>query len=748
MANLIYPGNAAADRQRFSRPVGSSSRSDAAAVALEVVTNITPDAADGNTVQDHLVDIKARMGHFTDSEIYKGKYNNSTTYAEGDEVDWQDSSNQKHFYKRKSAGDDGGSGTPVSSDNAGNWEEIGVDLHNIVVTDEAIASENAAGLYRESGGRIVWNRRIAKMLIAAQTEQDVIDAIDLHMNRLVNNALWRGTWAAGVYPVGVYAQDTADENFYRCIVARSASNTSSPRADSTGWVQVAGTELLALQRLRDVESLLDERIRISTAAAGNRGKWVSRRTSDETFVYDDPPMQWKGPWSSTGVYYYGSVTVDNSRMYLLNATSTIITGKTGSTRPANDSDWTDISYGHAEDTPRFRGDWANGTFLRGDIAVHRGNYYISKTNHSSVTHAPDQDNTNWDLLDNFAGTYSTEQYYPEGVVVIYDTHLWWSLEQVNPSDPDPGESNDTKWKQIDGASQEDLERLRLDLEAQINSATTRKGLAVDVLPNPPTTSSPAEVYLRAKANRSYTAPAALIDGGSERTASIGDEVGVYKRTTGTANLIHGVVGKTTHEGRNHYGIFSRSEHSNFAVTTGKFTHNPMGSCALIIGARETAEGSGEYVSYLMLKSGLINLIGGGTDPANLYVLPRNYQGNAGDEIHYAHKGDVAVLGQVSYTLYYSNQINARTALGDFYENHNSEATRAATFEIRTSAGGSARYLGNRTIAWLYEPPENNTDNLVFSQDIHTINVYTQAEYDALTELVPRSLVLVYQPSGG
>ena len=741
MPTLIYPPDG--NRQRFSKPVGPTSRVDPVAVAKEVAVALEPHATTGNTVEDHLTDIKARLNHFTDSEVYKGEYSNSTTYAMGDEVSWTNNS-RKHFYKRLVAGDDGSTGTPLT--NPANWDEIGADIHNISVSDTPITNTQAAALWRDSNGKVQFNRRVATMLIAAQTEAEVATAIEAQLKRVVDKSLWKGTWAAGTYSVGDYALDNS--NVYRCIAARSGSNTAAPNADSTGWVQVTGTELQGVQRIRDIIDLLGSKLDIPKAAIANRGRWPSRRVGDETLAYNDPPMQFKGNWSSSGGYYFGDVVVHSSRMYVLTATSTVTTQKQSSTGPGGDSDWTDISFGHSDDTSGWKGTWNSTTaYGVGDLVIHRGNYYLSKTDHAASGTAPDRSEENWDLIDNWMGVYDTDEYYPQGGVVSYDSHLWWASTIINSGDPDPGEADDEKWRQIDGATDADLERLRLDLEAQINSAVTRRGVTVTSLPEPPTTSSPAELYLRQKDSRSYTAPAAQNAGDAAYTYSIGDEQGVYIRTSGTPNLLHGVVGKATVQNRRYYGIWTREDHSGFSVAAGKFTHNPVGSGVLILGVQETAANSGNYRGFLMMKENLANLIGAGTKPSAFWVLPRNHAGTAQQVIHFSEQYRTWTLGKVSYQVYRTLNINERTALGNMYESGSSEQDRAATFELRLSASGPAVYLGNRDVGWMYEPPETNTDNLVFSSDVHTVEVYTQEEYAALEALTPRSLVLVYNPAG-
>ena len=280
MPTLEYPASQS-DFTRFAKPVGTNSRTQPSGIASQVATNITPNASDGNTVQDHLVDMKARMGHFTNTEVFKGSYSNSTTYEVGDEVEWTDpDSSQKEFFKRLVAGDDGSSGTPISSDNAANWSAINADIHNLTVKSSPVVA-NSAVAFRSPTGDVFFNRAIVSMLLDAQTSSEVTTAIAAEIAKVVTNTRWKGTWARGAYAVNDYVEAHGGDT-YRCIVARTNADSTGPGGDTTGWVQVTGTELLVVQRVRDMLGLLAERLGLTPAVA-NRGH------------VDQPQCQRRGP---------------------------------------------------------------------------------------------------------------------------------------------------------------------------------------------------------------------------------------------------------------------------------------------------------------------------------------------------------------------------------------------------------------------------------------------------------------------
>ena len=745
MPRLTYPDDQT-DFQRFSKPVGTNSRNQASGVALQHVTNISPDASDGNTVQDHLVDIKARMSHFTDTEVFKGEYSNSTTYSVGDEVAWTDpDTSQKAFFKRLVAGDDGSSGTPISADNQANWSEINADIHNLAVKSATVAA-NSAVAFRAPTGDVFFNRSIVTMLLDAQTESEVAAQISAEIAKVVTNSRWKGTWQRGTYAVGDYVEAHGGDT-YRCIVARDNTEANGPGADTTGWVQITGTELLVVQRVRDMLGLLVERLGLTPAVA-NRGMWVSRSANGEGYAYDAPPMQWKGAWVSGSTYYFGDVVTDDNRLHILSAASTVTTPKTGTTRPGSDSDWTHISLGHTSDVSGWRGTFSfSSSYSVGDMVRHRTEYYISRTDHAPQSDAPDRDPTNWYLLDTWMGTYSTSEYYPQGGVVVYDGGLFWANAYTSPSDPDPGEEGDTKWLRMDdGDVKARLAQLRTDLEGQIAASRSTHGFSVATLDHPPTNDSEGRVWLSGKDSRGWTGPAALINGNTDYSTNIGDEAGAYELTSGVEDRVRLIIGRHEEsDGDPWYGAFTRKRAgATWEADVGELLHNPFGSGVLGVGSQRTSPS--QWKNWLLIKQNVLLLLGGGTELSNLWVAVYTTDDTLVGTMNVSTRGRVVTFGDVNYR-YLTGTSTSRGPFGDRYEvDAESISSRTVDIAFRTSASGDDRYFGGNELAWTHRPDASATDANVVSNEVHTMRVVTRTEFTRLTgadELVPRTLYLTY-----
>ena len=745
MPTLDYPATRS-DFQKFSKPVGTASRTQPSAVAEQIVTNISPNASDGNTVQDHLTDIKARMAHFTDTEVFKGEYSNSTTYTVGDEVAWTNpDTSQKAFFKRLVAGNDGSSGTPITAANAANWSEINADIHNLTVKSETVAA-NSAIAFRSPTGDVFFNRSVVSMLLDAQTESEVTTAVSAEIAKVVTNSRWKGTWRRGVYAVDDYVEAHGGDT-YRCIVARTNAEANGPGADTTGWVQVTGTELLVVQRVRDMLGLLEERLGLTPATA-NRGMWLSRSVNGEGYAYDSPPMQWKGAWVSGGTYYFGDVVTDDSRLHILSAASTVTTAKTGSTAPGSDSDWTHISLGHTSDVSGWRGTFSfSNAYSRGDMVQHRTEYYISRLDHPASANAPDRDPTNWYLLDTWMGAYSTSEYYPQGGVVTYDGGLFWASAYTSPSDPDPGEEGDTKWFRMDdGGVKAQLAQLRRDLEGQIAASRSTHGFSVVALDHPPTNDSEGRVWLSQKDSRGWTGPAALINGNTDYSTNIGDEAGAYELTSGVENRVRLIIGRHEEsDGDPWYGAFTRKRAgASWEADIGEILHSPFGSGVLGVGAQRTSPS--QWKNWLLIKQNILILLGAGTELSNLWVAVYTTDDTLVGTMNVSTRGRVVTFGDVNYR-YLTGTATARGPFGDRYEvDAESIPNRTVDVAFRTSASGDDRYFGGNELAWTHRPDASATDANVVSNEVHTMRVLTRAAFTSLVNndgLVPRTFYATY-----
>ena len=715
-------------------------------------SEITPAASTGNTTKDHMEDVKARLGHFTDTEIYKDEYDNSATYAIGDEVHWLDPNNdsRKGFYKRLTAGDDGGSGTPISDDNAANWDFISTDVHNIRTTDEPITDENAAGLWQTRDGAVFWNRRVAKMLLAAQNVTEVLAAINTEVAKLVTDSRWRGTWVSGTaYALEQYVLHSSQ--YYKCIVARGTSDTTAPNSDSTGWVRITGVELDIAKRLENMAKLLANIIDLPTPATGNRGRWVERAPNGEGFQYHNPPMQWMGNWNSSARYYYGDVVIWNNGLWVVHATSAITTAV--HTSVPGTTHWTELTVGHSSDIPGFRGEWSsiglNDSVRVGDLVSAGGNYYICKAAHNRSGTGPADDSLNWDLLDAYQGTYATNKAYHEGAIVQYTdttTEVYLALSNIENSDPLPSARSNTKWKQISGTNQEDLAQLRKDLTTLQHGALTTRGQLVSSLDEPATVNSPSLVWLPAKSFRNFTAPASQIHDISDRGFAQGDEAGEYRKTTGTLNRAQGVIGKHTDSDTSFvsYAIYDKfgTGASLFAADMGRWTHNPMGSVIAGVGVVQTAANT--WQARMQVKENWWYNVTQGSNPAtNLWLRIWNADGTGQTAINMNSDRGTVYHQDVLYREMHGT-VSDSAAFGTIFEAGTDTASRTIEVGFSLTESGSAVYLGNRTTAWTKQPPPAAHQDLpVFSQHAHSIVKISQADYTALTVLEPLTIYLIH-----
>ena len=735
-------------RIKIPTPLAGVSARGATTTDDKVLSLITPVAADGNSVLDHLSDIKAELGHRTDDDEFKGAYNGSAEYNVGDEVSWTDGSGKKRFYKRIVAGNDGGTGNPSTNTDA--WIVLGANIHDITMGDFGLTT-NSGLLEKLPNGTIRFNRRTITLLQGALTETSAQTQIENSIKEVVQDDLWRGEWAARTYKEGDFAKDNGD--YFRARGAIASTVTTAPASDTTNWTQLTpgGYHYDVAQRLEAITNLLAEQINLIPAAA-NRGRWLSRRSDTEGYVYDNPPMQWVGNWASGASYFFGDVVNHETRLWVLSAAATITTPKRGSsTEPGTDAAWTQIIVGHTSDVPGWRGEWDDiaGSAIRiGDMVIHRGFYYVAKNALSTRGGtAPDVDEANWDLINIVLGDYSDNSWWPQGGIVKYEDNWWYATEQVDNTDPSPGTESDTKWLQLGGyATTDDIEQLRRDIHDLGHGSRTSRGVLVDGLEEPPTADSAPEVWLPRKAIRSYTVPANLITGSSNITENVGDEPGQYKLTSGTVNHARGVIGKYTDTDSNFiwYGIMARAEDgADWAKDIGRWIHNPLGSAIIGVGVEQ--RGASSWFQRILVKNNVMRAIGGN---ANLdsFEIRLTKSDNTHVTAAVATRSNIQKFHEVDYG-YWHSEITGRGVFGDIYEAASNEAERTVDVSIILTTNGDPRWLGNRQYGWTREPPITSSDDIpVYSTDVHTIRVLSRTEYQDLLVLPPRTILAIYESS--
>ena len=742
MPTLINPSA----RVKVPYPIAGVSTRGASTTDDKVLSTITPAASDGNSVFDHMSDVKAELGHRTDNDEFKGPYNPSTTYAIGDEVTWTDGSGKKRFYKRITAGDDGGSGNPSTHTDA--WISIGANVHDLTIGDYGL-SANSGLLERLQNGQIRFNRRAVEILQAALTEAAAEDMIQAGIKEVVQNNLWQGEWQAAAYVAGAFVKDNGD--YFQARQAIGSTVTTPPASDTTNWTQLTpdGYHYDIAKRLEAITDLLAEQTFLIPTTA-NRGQWMSRRADSEGYAFENPPMQWKGDWHSGTSYFFGDTVNHDTRVWTLTAAATVHTAKRGSsTEPGTDAAWTQIIVGHTSDVPGWRGEWVNlaGSAIRiGDMVRHRGFYYIARNDLTTRGGtAPDLDETNWDLISIVLGNYASDTWWPEGGIVKYEGNWWYSTEQVENTDPAPGTQNDTKWLQIGGyATKDEFAQLRRDIADLGHGSRTSRGVLVDGLEEPPTATSAPEVWLPRKAVRAYTIDASLINGNTGRSANIGDEPGQYKLTSGTPNKARGVIGKFVDPDSSliWYGILTRAEDGAvWPRDIGSWQHNPVGSA--IIGCGVQQFGASSWRERLLIKKGIMVAVGGGSDPSMFLLEITKHDGTKvgvgmsglANEVHFH---------DVTYE-YWHNEGSVRGEFGDIYEAASNEAERTVEIAIILSASGSPRWLGNRQYDWTRQPPITSSDLIpVVSADFHQEILIARSAYRRLEALAPRTKYLIYE----
>ena len=126
------------------------------------------------------------------------------------------------------------------SDYKGAWEAgifaVGDDVYHDGVFFECDVARDAADTDNPATDTVSWSVKTVEASDASSAVQMAIDA----QARIEYGDSYQGTWAAGVFAVGDVAYH--DGVFYECDVARAASDTDDPAADTTGWSPKASSE--------------------------------------------------------------------------------------------------------------------------------------------------------------------------------------------------------------------------------------------------------------------------------------------------------------------------------------------------------------------------------------------------------------------------------------------------------------------------------------------------------------------------
>ena len=724
--------------------MGTLNRALALGDAAQILADIAPAATTGNSVHDFLEDILARLSHPTDSSEFQGQYDNSATYAVGDEVYWIDGSSRKVFFKRLTAGDDGGAGNPLTHTDA--WSELTNDIHEIPVEGDDAATREALLTRHPDTRRIRFSTQVPELIAAIQaayqSAAQVQAAIDITAGRLADTVRWRGAYGADIsYRTNDYV--LFGGSYYRRLTDGTDS-TGDPTSNTDAWAAVTGVERLIVLRLRDIETLVTSAVEVSTAP-NNRGRWLARERAAEGYGFELPPMQWRGAWAAGAMHYYGDVVSHLRDLWVLDSPDSVTTGKTGAgSAPGTDADWTLIPTGQS--TEQFRGEWdslSGQTLLAGDTVRHGGAYYLVRVEHQRTNAGPETDETRFLLLDDWQGAYVANRAWHAGTQVSHAGEVWQADAAVTASDPVPGADGNHKWRQISGATQADLDELREEIHNVVHGAVTSRGTLVSGLELPITDETVSPVWLPRRALSEYTAPAALLPGDSDVQFSIGQEPGEYEITRGTPNRITATLERATHDSQVWYGVLTRAgEGGPWTVNAGEMHHNPVGSAVMGLGIRQLSATSGWL--HLVVKRALWNLWGGG----EIYVKLWNHAGarqaafsvapNDGwaDITH----GGVGYVNLVSAVSDESGPIQTIAQAAD-------EAERTVTFALSRSANGTDLFLGDNARSWTLQPADASQDEVpVYSGDVHNIRVLTRTEYEALAALAPRTLYLVHGDS--
>ena len=743
--------------------VGTSSRTGVTNAERVRVIDI-PNAPGGNTTNDHLKNIYARLGSFHGDGEWQGTYSNTATYAVGDEVDWTDGSDNLLFFKCILAGDDAGTGTPLTNTNR--WIPLNSDIHDLAVVRNR-PPDGTGVLERLPNGTIQFNQGIWND-VASSIDEDRAEEIALEIaDQIVKTSRWRGDWAAGTN----YRNEdfvTYNSVYYLRTGDGSDGAAENPAVNSGDWVRSTGTELLIARRLEDVSNLLAESLTL-TPAEGNRGRWLARTAGAETYAYVLPPMQFLGNWSAATTYFYGSVVVSDGDTWFLGGTDQITTGKTGSgTAPGTDTDWIKLvsATSSLAGFPRYRGEWAdaNGeTTLEGDIWKHNEGYYIRRTGTADSPETintggsgPDTDPTNYALIDAWDDNgWNTTRWYHEGTMLRHKEEVFIADRTINSDDPEPavgGEFSSTiKWRQITGITPA-MVQLRKDLEDQIHSADTARGRLQSSLALPVASDSTSLVWLARKSTRRWGVPASLRAGLGNIDQNVGDEPGEYKLTQGTVNRARLLCDKHTvgtgADARDWFGVITRAEnHKDYPADFGSWVHSPVGGGVITVAAEQVDATNWKW--HVMVKEAIIDAIFRNANPApTLHIKGYSNDGTAQTAIAMTAARPVYIFNDVSYYAMVSANTTTEPWLKTIYDARDDANDDTRTIDISftfgTNGGGVDAWLGNNQYGYTRQPPIATTDDIeVVSEDVHDIEVIARADYNALLQLAPRTMYLVH-----
>ena len=727
--------------QRVTVPgtLGTLNARTALADAMQIlVGDAIAAASTGNTLFDHLEDILARIGHVGTATT---AYDNSATYAVGDEVYWVDGASRKRFFKRLTAGDDGGAGTPLT--HSGDWDEIGVSLHNVAVEGDDQATLDAVLVRHPATRQIIFTTAVQAELnrIAGdyQNEAAVQALVDVAAGRLADTRRWRGAYSNQTsYAVDDY---TVFSGAYYRRLTDGTDNTGDPTDHTEAWVAVTGVERLIAQRLRDVETLLVGAVELGAALA-NRGRWLARQRTGEGYEFALPPMQWRGAWSAGGTFYYNDVVGHDRRTWVLGNLDTVTTGKTGAgSEPGRDSDWAEVPTGHTDDIARYRGEWDSlpGQTIRvGDIVSWLDDWYICHREHvSSSSIGPDDDDT-YLILNNFHPQGWSNRFYHAGTTLVHSGEVWFADEQVVRGDPEPGAASNHKWRQITGATQGDIDALRTEFHNLAHGILTTRGTLVDGLANPIPDGQASPVWLPRHAATGYTAPASQVPGDSDHGFSVGNEPGEYAVTTGTANRLTAVLAQGVEDGETWSGVFARAgEGAPWPANVGEMLHNPVASAVMGVGVERIS--ATQFRAHLVVKAALWGAWGAGDVWVRMWdhqsAAQTAYRVSEADQSHRFNHGGTG------YVHLWGDQ-QAITDFNTLAGGSRTQAERTVTIGFSATENGPLLFFGNAPRQWLIQPPDASRDEVpVYSGDIHNIRFMTQAAFEALGALEPRTLYL-------
>ncbi len=148
---------------------------------------------------------------------------------------------------------------------------------------------------------------------------------------------YRGDWAVGTYGVGAIVRDS--DEFFICRVARTASDTDKPSADSAGWQPLgagAGGEVTGATLTTDA----DDNLLLTLTRQGESDVTAS--------IHLTSVSSYKGAWSDTRVYAVGEMVSFGGRFYL-SKTAHSAAGDSSATPDTDTTDWQVVGGAHGDE---------------------------------------------------------------------------------------------------------------------------------------------------------------------------------------------------------------------------------------------------------------------------------------------------------------------------------------------------------------------------------------------------------------